>query len=144
MDANAGFPSSLLEQSARERRAYFQNYTLAHPHLVEVYQQLRDEIRMADAGSLIFVCGPSGIGKTTLLRRLEQKVQEELQPELEQQPGRFPMVMIEALAPESGNFSWKDLYRRLLLQLEEPGIDKKIIPGPCIRGRPRWCKRWNV
>jgi energy-coupling factor transporter ATP-binding protein EcfA2 len=132
----ARFPQTLLEQSARERRAYFRDYTLAHPHLVEVYQQLRVELTLAEAGSLIFVCGPSGIGKTTLLKRLEQKVLEELKPELEQAPGRFPLVMCEALSPETGNFNWKDFYRRLLLQLAEPCIEKKIIPGQQHRGQP--------
>lgn len=128
MPTGTGFPKTLLTQSVRERRAYFQNYTLAHPHLAEVYQQLRTELTLAEAGSLIFVCGPSGIGKTTLLRRLEQKVLEELKLGLEQAPGRFPLVMSEALSPETGNFNWKDFYRRLLLQLAEPCIEKKIIP----------------
>ncbi len=129
MAAGGGFPRILLEQSALERRRYFRDYTIAHPHLAEVYQQLRDELATVDAGSLIFVCGPSGIGKTTLLRRIEQKFLEEMKPELEQNPGRLPLVMVEALSPETGNFNWKDFYRRLLVKLDEPCIDKKIIPG---------------
>lgn len=149
MPAGTGFPKTLLEQSVRERRAYFQNYTLAHPHLAEVYQQLRTELTLAEPGSLIFVCGPSGIGKTTLLKRLEQKVLEELKPELEQAPGRFPLMMCEALSPETGNFNWKDFYRRLLLQLAEPCIEKKIIPDqpPRVRqndGRPTLLVRPGV
>jgi energy-coupling factor transporter ATP-binding protein EcfA2 len=123
------FPRILLERSALERRRYFRDYTIAHPHLVEVYQQLRDELATVDPGSLIFVFGPSGIGKTTLLRRIEQKLLKEMRLELEQDPCRLPLVMIEALSPETGNFNWKDFYRRLLIELDEPCLDKKIVPG---------------
>lgn len=128
MAAGEGFPRILLERPALERRRYFQDYTIAHPHLAEVYQQLRDELTTAMGGSLIFVCGPTGIGKTTLLRRIEQKLLKEMRPELEQDPCRLPLVMIEALSPETGNFNWKDFYRRLLVNLDEPCIDKKIVP----------------
>jgi energy-coupling factor transporter ATP-binding protein EcfA2 len=126
--AGQGFPRVLLERSALERRRYFRDYTIAHPHLVEVYQQLRGELTTIDPGSLVFVFGASGIGKTTLLRRIEQKFLKEMMPELEQEPCRLPLVMIEALSPETGNFNWKDFYRRLLVKLNEPCIDKKIVP----------------
>ncbi len=129
MAADKGFPRDLLGRTASERRRYFRDYTIAHPHLAEVYQQLRDELATADAGSLIFVFGPSGIGKTTLLRRIEQKFLKEMKPDLEQDPGRLPLVMAEALPPETGNFNWKDFYRRLLIKLNEPCIDKKIVHG---------------
>lgn len=128
MAAGGGFPRILLEQSALERRRYFRDYAIAHPHLAEVYQQLRDELTAAPEGSLIFVCGPSGVGKTTLLGRIEQKLLKEMKSELEQDSCRLPLVMIEALSPETGNFNWKDFYRRLLIKLDEPCIDKKIVP----------------
>ncbi|MGE0129312.1 MAG: AAA family ATPase [Blastocatellales bacterium] len=128
MAANQRFPRSLLGQSAVERRRYFRDYTIAHPHLAEVYGRLRDEMTTVDPGTLIFVCGPSGIGKTTLLHRVEQKLTEEMRVELEQDLNRVPIVTVEALSPETGNFNWKDFYRRLLIKLDEPGIDRKIIP----------------
>jgi hypothetical protein len=127
--AGHGFPRTLLERPALERRQYFRDYTIAHPHLAEVYQQLRDELVTVDQGSLIFVCGPSGIGKTTLLGRIEQKFLEEMKPELERDPCRLPLLMVEVPSPETGNFNWKDFYRRLLVKLDEPCVDKKIVPG---------------
>lgn len=128
MAAEQGFPRTLLGRPALERRRYFRDYTIAHPHLAEVYRRLRDEMTTVDPGTLIFVCGPSGIGKTTLLHRVEQKLTEEMRVELEQDLSRVPIVMVEALSPETGNFNWKDFYRRLLLKLDEPGINRKIIP----------------
>ncbi|MCI0392133.1 MAG: AAA family ATPase [Acidobacteria bacterium] len=128
MAAKQGFPRTLLDQPALERRRYFRDYTIAHPHLAEVYRRLRDEMTAVDPGTLIFVCGPSGIGKTTLLHRVEQKLTEEMRVELEQDLNRVPIVTVEALSPETGNFNWKDFYRRLLIKLDEPGIHRKIIP----------------
>jgi hypothetical protein len=128
MAAKQGFPRTLLDRPAMERRRYFRDYTIAHPHLAEVYRRLRDEMTAVDPGSLIFVCGPSGIGKTTLLHRVEQKLTEEMRPELEQDLNRVPIVTVEALSPETGNFNWKDFYRRLLIKLDEPCIERKVAP----------------
>lgn len=128
MATTTGFPRALLTQSATERRAYFRACTIAHPHLAEVYRRLRTEITTVDPGTLIFVYGASGIGKTTLLQRIAQKVAEEMNPALAEDVSRIPLVTIEALAPETGNFNWKDFYRRLLLKLDEPCLNRKIIP----------------
>ena len=128
MTATTGFPHALLTQSATERRNYFRDCTIAHPHLAEVYRRLRTEIATVDPGTLIFVYGPSGIGKTTLLQRIAQKVTEEMGAALVEDVSRIPLVTVEALSPETGNFNWKDFYRRLLLKLDEPCLTRKIIP----------------
>lgn len=128
MAAPNGFPRALLTQSATARRNYFRDYTIAHPHLAEVYRRLRTEITTVEPGTLLFVYGPSGIGKTTLLQRVAQKVTEEMSAALAEDVSRIPLVTVEALSPETGNFNWKDFYRRLLLKLDEPCLERKIIP----------------
>jgi hypothetical protein len=40
---------------------------------------------------------------------------------------------VECIAPESGTFSWRDQFRRLLLQMEEPLLDRKLDPGASIQ-----------
>lgn len=52
--------------------------------------------------------------------------------ELNTDRGRMPVVGIEAVAPESRNFNWKDYYTRALIALEEPLIEHKIDYG--VRG----------
>ena len=47
-------------------------------------------------------------------------------PELEKDRGKIPVVGVEAVAPESGNFNWKDYFTRALIALEEPLIEHKI------------------
>ncbi|MBH8554686.1 ATP-binding protein [Nostocaceae cyanobacterium CENA357] len=127
-----GFPLKLLEQSATERLAYFENYTVAHPQLKEVYETLVRTIAEPAGASFIFVYGPSGIGKTTLRLRVEQKLTELALPKLESARGCVPVVGVEAVAPESRNFNWKDYYTRALIALEEPLIDHKFNYG--VRG----------
>ncbi|MGB3208833.1 MAG: ATP-binding protein [Crinalium sp.] len=121
-----GFPIELLTRPATERLAYFENYTVAHPRLKEVYEILMRTIAEPAGASFIFVYGPSGVGKTTLRLRVEQKLTELALPKLESDRGRVPVVGVEAIAPESKNFNWKDYYTRALIALEEPLIDHKF------------------
>ena len=60
-----------------------------------------------------------------------EKTKERLALELAHDVERLPVVRIDAIAPESRKFNWKDYFRRLLIALEEPEslIDRKVIPN---------------
>ncbi len=83
-------------------------------------------IRGAEPNSLIFVFGPTGVGKTTLRLKAERLITEQMLSELHEDRTRVPVVSVEAVAPESGNFNWRDHYKRLLHQLDEPLVDHKL------------------
>jgi hypothetical protein len=123
------FPPELLKEPTAQRLAYFEAYTVKHPKLKEVYKALMRVIKEPAGGSLIFVYGPSGVGKTTLRLKVEQKLIEEALPSLERDRGRVPVVGVEAVAPDTRNFNWKDYYKRALKALEEPLIDHKFDYG---------------
>jgi hypothetical protein len=123
-----GFPLELLKQSNSKRVSYFDCYTIGHPQLKEASDSLTSAINDAIPGSLVLVCGPSGVGKTTLRLRTEQRITTDMLEELESDPGRFAVVGIEAVPPDLGNFNWKDFYKRLLQKLDEPCINYKIKP----------------
>ena len=120
------FPPELLDKPAADRLAYFRDKVIAHPALLDVYQQLQTIIREPAGVSLVFVFGPTGVGKSTLCHRLEQKVKEQALPELDQHPGRIPIIRVEAVAPESGNFNWREFYYRALDACHEPLIGQKL------------------
>lgn len=126
------FPLELLNCAVNERLAYFESFTVAHPKLREVYEVLMRTISEPAGASFIFVYGASGVGKTTLRKRVEQKLIHKALPQLEVDRGRIPVVGIEAVAPESRNFNWKDYYTRALIALEEPLIEYKFDYG--VRG----------
>ena len=125
MALSPGFPRSLLEGPKSARVAHFRSYTVAHPLLVEAKEKLTAAIWDSEPNSLIFVAGPTGVGKSTLRIRTEQFLTDELRTELEQDRGRIAAVSVEAMAPESGNFSWRDLFKRLFQRLDEPLIEYK-------------------
>ena len=123
---NYAFPPELLEQSPEARLGYFKSFTIAHPLLREADAALKQAIQEPTGWSLIFVYGPTGVGKTTLRRRVEKHLKESMMEALRQDPGMMPVVSLEAPAPDSSQFSWKDYYRRALIALEEPLIDRKL------------------
>ena len=123
--AVGAFSRALLEQPADARMAYFRSFTIAHPRLKEADLALRKAIEDPAGLSLVFVYGPTGVGKTTLRLRIEKHLTQALLEVLQQDPGRIPVVSVEAVA-DAGQFSWKDYYRRALIAMEEPLLDRKI------------------
>ena len=115
-----------LKQPVCQRIAYFNNYTMAHPHLLTAFQELMSAIYQAPGTSLIFVVGPTGVGKTTLLHRLVQKLTSSKLEELNLDRGKIPVVGVEACSPEFSQFNWIDFYIRLLKALLDPLVDVKI------------------
>jgi energy-coupling factor transporter ATP-binding protein EcfA2 len=126
--AERGFPNELLKQSIHAREAHFTGFTVAHPVLTEASLKLTRAISRPVPGSLILVYGPTGSGKTTLRRRTEQRITAQLQPELEANPGRVPIVSLDAISASKHSFNWTDFFRRLLIELKEPCVGHKKLP----------------
>jgi hypothetical protein len=125
------FPRELLNKSNNERLEYFRGFTSQHPLLLRAFEELRCSIRDCNPGSIIFLQGPTGVGKTTLLDRLGKHLQELMLANLEKDLERIPVVNFQLDPPISGNFDWKEYFKWLLIALEEPLVDDKL-------DRERW------
>lgn len=83
-------------QTAAELLTNFKQYTMAHPKLKTMHEQVLRAIREPAGSSLLFILGPTGVGKTTLISRLMQQITLNLLPELEQDRERIAVAGIEA------------------------------------------------
>lgn len=126
MGTNKKLKLSIRREIIEKRSRDFGSYTVGHPFLTNVYNQLTAAIKDRGEANLIFVFGPSGVGKTTLKFRVLKDLMNEFSPYILEDPCIIPYVSVDATAPESGNFNWKDYYKRALMELKEPLIDYKI------------------
>lgn len=129
MATPAQFPVSLLQASNSERLAYFCGYTVVHRRLKETYENFIDAVTNPGGASLIFLFGPTGVGKTTLLHQVMKVLVEQNLSSMELDPGFIPVATVEARSPESGNFDWKDYYKSVLVALLDPLAEYKLKTG---------------
>jgi energy-coupling factor transporter ATP-binding protein EcfA2 len=118
----------MTSEEIADRLREFRRLTVAHPLLLAAKDLLITGINEAPTGSIMMVFGPTGVGKTTLRLKVQQLLVEQSKPLMETDPGRLPFVAVEAAAPDSGIFSWRDHYRRTLVELSEPMLDCKLKP----------------
>jgi energy-coupling factor transporter ATP-binding protein EcfA2 len=128
-DLKQSFPRELLEQPPSARLDYFKAYTAAHPFLERADTQVRSTLREPGGASLIFIIGPTGVGKTTLLTFIEQRLLKHAQDQLVQDPDHVPVIKLDAMAPSARQFRWPDFYTRALMAVSEPLIDYKVERG---------------
>jgi hypothetical protein len=101
---------------------------VAHPTLAAVDQQVSNALREPGGALLIFVVGPTGVGKSTFLDHLEQRLILQMLPLLEQDPGLLPVVKLQAKAPAAREFRWANFYIRALQAVQEPLLNYKVNP----------------
>lgn len=122
------YPRVLLSASLDEKLRFFRSAIINHPNIDNAQRELLSTISMATSDSLIFVFGPAGVGKSTLCNSTAIKIIDELLPELESDSERIPIVSIELPAPGTRKFDWRETFRLLLHELQEPLIDRKRTP----------------
>src|SRR5258708_22049984 len=74
---------------------------------------------------MVLVIGPSRVGKTTLIRLLEQELIARAGERLLLEPAHRPFVSISATGPGSGRFDWIDYYTAVLRQVNNPFLNRK-------------------
>lgn len=113
-------------------------FTMAHPKLHAMHEEVRQAIREPGGATLLFLLGPTGVGKTTLVARLMQQLTLEQLPELSAARERLAVAGIEAEAPPHGNYDFKQHFKRALLALQEILIEYRLdVSGQALAARER-------
>ncbi|MBD2184795.1 AAA family ATPase [Planktothrix sp. FACHB-1355] len=120
------FPRELLQASKSERLAYFSDCTVVHRRLKEAYDNFVEAITNPGGAALVFLFGPTGVGKTTLLYQVMKVLIEQNLLAMALDPGFIPVATVEAHSPELGNFDWKDYYKSVLVALADPFVEYKL------------------
>lgn len=98
----------------------FKARTIAHPKHMSALEELINTIMFADSSAIIFVFGPTGVGKTKLLNAIVKYMIEISQDQMNSDPSFIPILATEARAPDTGIFNWKDFYIRFLEAAKDP------------------------
>src|SRR5260370_7622876 len=93
------FPRELLDQSPAERLAYFKSYTVAHPFLQRANKEIWDALQEPGGALMIFIVGPTGVGKTTLWEHINQRLTEAAQPQMRPHPHHIPCINLYTMLP---------------------------------------------
>lgn len=128
MMPNDKFPPSLLQNSIETRKDYFYHKTIGHPRLEAAKQDVLSLIDPSGEPDIMIVTGPTGVGKTTLAAKIEDKLLERSMARMESDKSHLPVIRVDAVPPEKDmKFDWKDFYTRLLHAFSEPCISQKQL-----------------
>lgn len=107
-------PTRIIDGTPEERINHFKSYVTDHAHLEKAFLGAMDAINRSTGPRVVIVAGPSGVGKTTLGRRIYKDVASAWQLEAERKRGFIPVTGLSVVPPNGVNFNWKDFYVRLL------------------------------
>ena len=132
------FDPALLGQSAARRQDYFERECIIeHPYLEKALDKILHAIcspgdgpSLNRLGIMALVIGPSRVGKTTLIKKLMERLDERARESMLNDPALIPYVFIDP--PGKGRFNWMYYIKAALRQLKDPFIDRKT---PALRTR---------
>jgi hypothetical protein len=121
-----------LSPADQTRLAAFKAYAVHHPLLEDVDARLTQALLEPAGFAHVLVYGPSGVGKTTMLRLIASRAPTlftQLAPQSDVSNWRFahgspalppqPLLVLQARPPDGGTFHRADYYRSALTQLGE-------------------------
>jgi AAA domain len=133
-EAPESFPPELLKRPLGARQEYFeQRCLISHPRLQEALETIIQTIcppgegaSVRRPGTMVLVIGPSRVGKTTLIRMLEERLLAKSKELMVSDPSFIPFASILAAGSDTSRFEWAEYYREVLRALHDPFVDGKV------------------
>ncbi len=91
---------------------------IRHPRIAGVIDESRLMLNAGVNANLLTICGPTGVGKSTLGDFLVEAELRDQSALLESNPGLIPAIRVEAPSSGEREFSWRLFYQRILAALE--------------------------
>lgn len=131
--------SAYLAPAAQRRLAHFKAFAVSHPLLQRADTTLMQAIREPAGFSHVFVYGPSGVGKSTMMRQIAQRLNSGAPGAAPGGPASVPVLLLETRPPDAAAFHRTDYYRIALKTLGEPFFERRVLVD--IDAEPTWEKK---
>jgi len=128
MTTTNSIPDTVMNGSPKDKRLYFKRKILKHPKQVQCFNDALRAIADSDTDSskITMIVGPTGAGKSKLVKRLEKALLDEFQLG-RPAPSAIPYLSIEPISAVRDNFDWALYFSQLLMDANEPLIDRKKL-----------------
>ncbi|WP_414589964.1 AAA family ATPase [Scytonema sp. PCC 10023] len=113
----------------------FKEYAVNHPQLEKVDMHLMRAIREPAGFAHVLVYGPSGVGKTTMIRQIARRLNGNKDTNATSNDSGYrnghtpqlPLLLIETRPPDAGVFNRTDYYRTALKLLDESFYERRML-----------------
>src|SRR5262249_57956846 len=115
-----------LPPEAQARLDRFKALTIRHPHLDRVERELRQVIWEPAGFAYVLLCGPSGVGKSTLVAHLAARLNQARQGQGQTDPASVAAVLLLTRPPDGELFHRNDYYATGLRGLGHTSFERRI------------------
>ena len=118
-----------------EKLHRFKEYAVSHTQLEQVDKTLMRAIREPAGFAHVLVYGPSGVGKTTMIRQIAKRLNGTITAPFTSKPSSYlngslptiPLLLLETRPPDGAVFNRADYYRTALKVLGEPFYERLTL-----------------
>ncbi|MGI2901974.1 AAA family ATPase [Tolypothrix sp. VBCCA 56010] len=118
-----------------QKLTQFKEYAVRHPQLAQVDMHLMRAIREPAGFAHVLVYGPSGVGKTTMIRQIARRLNEINSSDTASNDlgyrnahvPQLPLLIMETRPPDEKVFNRTDYYRTALKLLGEPFYERRML-----------------
>jgi len=120
------FDPAILQKPINYRLDYFKGKQINHAKQKDTFDRAVASLRCAAGPKVMVITGPTGVGKTTLGRRLYRELQLIHADEANKDKSIVPVIGVNAAPPVGASFNWRDFFARVLQANKDILLDHKI------------------